>query len=171
LFKEDKILRFRWVFNNRWFGSSVMDNVNYMFFNSGFEGSSNLSYVRFPTGVRNLVNSWAQHRVRFIFYYSRKLFKGFVGIEHNFDPKSLHAIWLIVEAYILAYLFLLSSCWVLLGSQSLYDPSFYVITNFSLLVPYNIFFLWLHWECIHCSGFYLHFSLIFMNLLSLSHIL
>jgi hypothetical protein len=35
--------------------------INYMFFETGFEGSTSLTYVRFSTGARDLVNSWAQH--------------------------------------------------------------------------------------------------------------
>jgi hypothetical protein len=56
-----------------------------MLFKPSFKGSTSLTYVRFPTGVRNLVNSWVEHRVRFIFSSSKKLFEGFVGFEQGFD--------------------------------------------------------------------------------------
>jgi hypothetical protein len=62
-----------------------MDSINYVFFNSGFKGSSCLTYVRFPIGVRNSVNSWAKHQVEFIFGGSKKLFASFVGFKYGFD--------------------------------------------------------------------------------------
>jgi hypothetical protein len=52
-----------------------------MLFKLGFKGSTNLTYVGFPTGTRNLVNSWAKHRVGFIFSNSKKLFYDFVGLN------------------------------------------------------------------------------------------
>jgi hypothetical protein len=55
------VLGFSGVFGDSIFRDSVMDNVNYMFFKPRFKGSFNLAYVRFPTGARNLVNSWAKH--------------------------------------------------------------------------------------------------------------
>jgi hypothetical protein len=59
--------------------------INYMFFEMGFEGSTSLTYVRFSTGARDLVNSWAQHWVRFVLSSSKELFKGFIWFEHSFD--------------------------------------------------------------------------------------
>lgn len=62
-----------------------MGSINYMLFQTGFEGYANLTYVRFTTRGRNLVTSLSKHRVRFIFSNSKKLFEGFVGFEHSFD--------------------------------------------------------------------------------------
>jgi hypothetical protein len=56
------------VFGDRRFRDLVMGSINYMLFNPGFKGSSGLANVIFPTGARNLVDSWAKHRVRFIFW-------------------------------------------------------------------------------------------------------
>jgi len=61
-----------------------MGTINYMLFNIGFKGSSSLAIVRFPTRARNLVNSWAKHRVRFIFCSSEELFEGFERFEYGF---------------------------------------------------------------------------------------
>jgi hypothetical protein len=46
-------------------------SINYMLFKMGFEGSTSLTYVIFSIGARNLVNSWAKHRVGFIFGSSK----------------------------------------------------------------------------------------------------
>jgi hypothetical protein len=56
-----------------------------MLFKPNFKGSTSLTYVIFPTGTRNLVNSRTKHRVKFNFSCSKKLFEGFVGFEQGFD--------------------------------------------------------------------------------------
>jgi hypothetical protein len=69
------VLRVKRVFNNGLFGDSVIGGIGYMLFKSGFKGSTSLTYVIFPTRARNLVNSWAKHRVGFIFSNSKSCFR------------------------------------------------------------------------------------------------
>jgi hypothetical protein len=52
-----------------------------MFFETGFEGSTNLTYVRFATRARDLVKSWPQHRARFVFRSFEQLFKGLYSLN------------------------------------------------------------------------------------------
>jgi len=56
-------------------------SVNYVLFNTGFERFVGLTYVIFATRARNSINSWAKHRVRFIFGSAKKLFECFVRFE------------------------------------------------------------------------------------------
>jgi hypothetical protein len=62
------VFGFKGVFGDNWFSDLVVGgSINYMFFKMGFEGSTTVTYVRFSTRACNLVNSWTEHRVGFIF--------------------------------------------------------------------------------------------------------
>jgi hypothetical protein len=71
-----KLFGFRRVLDYGRFRDSIVTSINYMFFETGFERSTYLTYIGFSTRPRNLVNSWNQHWVKFIFGRSKKLFEG-----------------------------------------------------------------------------------------------
>ena len=76
---------FKGVFDDVWFGHSVLGNINNMLLTSSFKGSTSLTYVRFSSGVGNLVNSSVKHSIGFIFGNAKYMFDGFIGFEQGFD--------------------------------------------------------------------------------------
>jgi hypothetical protein len=63
----------------------IVGGVKHVLFEMKFKLSTHLTYIKIYIGTGNLVNSWAEHWIKFILSSSKKLFNGFVGFEDGLN--------------------------------------------------------------------------------------
>lgn len=69
------------MFNNDGSGDAVMVGVRYVFLDTSFEGSTNLTNVIFALRAKNFTKPRSHHGISFMFGLPKQLIKRFVGFK------------------------------------------------------------------------------------------